>query len=611
MSIRHRARLNASLSGPALALAVTLAMGCAPRLEEVYTQQLYDLADEALWTVEGFPVDNIAADGSVSVRPGGPLSLYVRIPQNAVLAVDGVERAGGGSAPLAITLERAGDSEFEVASISEPLDRFVVQLPQGASQYSRLVFSAKGDGESGASWLLRRPRILGLPAGDDRRMAEPPSAVEGGAGVGTIKQPNVIIYLVDTLRADHLETYGYHLPVSPHIQAFSKQSIIFDDAVTPSPWTKPAVASLFSGVEPPLHGVMNFDTNLPKGLTTLAESLRERGYRCEGQIANLTIRRMHGFGQGFMHYEYGKEGENDSDGLMERVWQVLDDPDRLKPPFFLYVHAMDPHVPYRPPAQTREVFAPDVTNRELGETDYLKEFRSEHPSPDDPKVGQVIALYDAEIAFTDFHFGRFVNRLQSMDLYDDSLIVFVADHGEEFWDRGWWGHGHSFARELVHVPLMIKPPRGADGRRVSETVRLIDIPATVLDYASVGAPETNRGRSLRPYIEGTNDDESRVAFSFVNFQEYEGVAVTTDEWKLILPASWKIAKGNKTLFDRKNDAWEETNVYADNPIVASYLESLINRFEATIAEGIGIQSSEIEGRSEEEIEQLRALGYVD
>jgi len=275
-------------------------------------------------------------------------------------------------------------------------------------------------------------------------------------------------------------------------------------------------------------------------------------------------------------------------------------------PLFLYIHAMDPHAPYAPPASFRSAWAKDVVQKDLGELKNLRKIRKSL-KPDDPLVEQIVSLYDAEIAFNDSTFGKLIEELKRLGQYESSLIIFVADHGEEFWEHGVLGHGHTLYSELLHVPLIIKGPGNlTEGQRVSDLVQHIDLFSTILDWAGVDIPPTE-GRSLRRAQSFPGIGAPRSVYSKLDLRGIRGVSVTESDWKLIIPQSEEFGT-EPLLFDRNADRGEKRNYFGERPIIEGYLMSLLRAHERSEEGSVEPETATID---EELLERLKSLGYLE
>jgi arylsulfatase A-like enzyme len=268
-------------------------------------------------------------------------------------------------------------------------------------------------------------------------------------------------------------------------------------------------------------------------------------------------------------------------------------------PFLLYLHTADPHGPYLPPPEFRtQVGSPEQSN-DLGSLATLQLLHEEKLPVDAALIRSVRSLYDAEVAENDQEFGRVLGGLRARRLYDDALVVFVADHGEEFYEHRGWQHGHTLYGELLHIPLVVKFPGGEHaGTRVDKTVQLVDVLPTLLEYGAGDESSTLPGTSLR---RAWGDGPARAAFAHLDLDGRTGDAVVAGRWKLIA-----MAEGSR-LFDREDDPTEQHDVADEHPITVGYLRTLL-------AERVAAGPSPLPARNavltDEVRRNLKALGYV-
>jgi arylsulfatase A-like enzyme len=337
------------------------------------------------------------------------------------------------------------------------------------------------------------------------------------------RTPHVFLILVDTLRADHLGTYGYRLPTSPNIDRFAADATVYERAFAQSPWTRPSCAALFTGRYPAETGVSTLWHRIPPELPILPQFLRAEGYRTGGVVSSVHVSAQFGFDKGFDHLDIGRsylhwtgtkralrrlgviDAEHtypryDARELTDRAIAWLDDAHAREPerPLFLYLHYADPHSPYAPPPA-------DDRWREFAGADARRiETPPEEPDPGrslaPAELGAMVARYDAEVAFLDRELGRLFQHLHVRGLYEEALIVLTSDHGEEFLDHGALGHGHSLYNELLHVPLILRSPAsrgGQRGARRSDLAALIDVVPTIQSALGARWPAaSSRGRVL-------------------------------------------------------------------------------------------------------------------
>lgn len=428
------------------------------------------------------------------------------------------------------------------------------------------------------------------------------------------RKPNILIYLIDCLRADHLGTYGYPRPVSPSIDRLAEDAVVFDNEVASASWTRPAVASLLTGLPPKVHGSQAVEDALSGNLPVLQELLQAAGYQTAAVVTNGVVSAKFGFDRGFDDFRFLPEQHKEnpeihqlSDRVNVELFDLLSSRDASKP-FFVYVHSTDPHAPYLPRSPFKERFAAGVDSG-LGLHPAVEDLTQGRKASTSEIRRALVDLYDAEIAFNDEQFGRLVEWLKAHDLYDDTVIVVTADHGEEFDDHGRWQHGFTLYQEMLRVPLVIKLPgsTGGGGRR-TETVSQIDIAPTLLESVGIDVPSSMLGRSLRPWIaEEITGLAERPVFADLHrdpqWRSLEAVLVGSD--KLILNRAYDLPRPMWELYDVAGDPGETVNRSARDPVDAGFLAALLR--EAGAIKATAAPTTELSAADEE---KLRALGYI-
>ncbi|HEY7699013.1 MAG TPA: sulfatase, partial [Vicinamibacteria bacterium] len=306
------------------------------------------------------------------------------------------------------------------------------------------------------------------------------------------KSRQMILISVDCLRADHVGANGYERDTTPHIDAFAEDAVVFETAIATSVMTLPTHMSMFTGLTPSEHGASNRH-RLSPSVAYLPELLTSAGFQVDAVVSGAYLSQYFGFERGFHSYLslHHPRASETVDAALE-VLARTEGGDR-----FLFLHLIDPHWPYRPPPEHMERFGPIRTDvdRVLGKV-------LEQIPPDGPaEVQQALDLYDAEIAYADLQLGRFLDELRARGLYDSSLIVLTADHGEAFYEHGSWQHGWTLFDEVVRVPLIVKWPGGKRLDRVRRLVSQVDVFATLLEYAGVRSPHA-RSTSLSALASG-------------------------------------------------------------------------------------------------------------
>jgi len=405
-------------------------------------------------------------------------------------------------------------------------------------------------------------------------------------------RPNIVIYLIDTLRADHLTPYGYPRPTSPHIDAFAKTGTLFEHALSSDTCTLGAIPSLLTGQSTLTHGVDLFGKSVEPNTPMIQTALSNAGYDTASFITNLNAGPAAGLHRGFNHLHDAIKTFEDVEALRTVPLNALETWFGERPqqkPFFLYVHTAEPHRPYTPPSPFRERlstdYSGDITGVFRGETGYSTAKTEE-------EVAHVRALYDGEIAFADAGFQSFLSLLEQNGLTDNTLVVLTSDHGEELVDHGGWNHGHTVHRELVHVPLIVSGP-GFEPARQSTPVSLLDVATTVLEAASVPVPVSFEGRSLhRP-------EPHRPLFTRSSFLPRQA-AIRQDGFTLIQDGT-----GRLRLYDQTADPNEERDVSAQYPDRTEQMRTALSEWLT------GGKNRPSRAMTEEERARLKALGYLE
>jgi arylsulfatase A-like enzyme len=403
------------------------------------------------------------------------------------------------------------------------------------------------------------------------------AAVSAGCAVAP---PNVIVITLDTTRADRLAPYGFMDAPMPALEQLANEGAVFLQASSVAPLTLPAHASLFTGLLPPHHGVRdNADPPLADGTTTLAETLRARGYRTGAFVASVVLDRDRGLAQGFETY-HGVTASTDSgaSGRQRRADAVIDDALRWldtvgESRFFLWAHLYDAHRPYDAPEPYRSRYAHD------------------------PYVG--------EIAFMDGEIGRLLRDLERRRLLDRTVIVVAGDHGESLGDHGESDHGVFVYESVLRVPLIIRGP-GVAPARISEVVRLTDVMPTVLDLVSVEA-EPGDGASLTALMRGHGTEGDRDVYAESLYPERFGLsalrAVRVGRFKLI-------EAPRPELYDLDRDPFEQRNIIGERSALAEMMRRQLAGWAATDDAGRDASPRRTAGVSRDVEERLAALGYV-
>ncbi len=541
------------------------------------------------------------SDQSTLLLPANQrLDYHLRVPEDASLRIGELSLGSGSGGELMVELGEDGVEPVTLGRFAAPSRGLRVDLTEFGGRVVRLSLEAVGasDATTFSGLAIESPVVVAAKP-------DAPSPAASETSPRPTERRNVLVYVVDTLRRDHLGVYGYRRPVSPELDRFAADATVFDNAVGQSSWTRASMASVFTGLWPMSHATNGRKDVLAPEAVTLAELLQEQGYLTMAIVLNHNVFPVFGFAQGFENYTKMTRG-----GAAKATDTFLGWLDRGtdERPFFAWLHPVDPHDPYVPPPEFRELFD-DLD----GEPLELKRPPTREDTTDwsAERMARVVRhltnLYDAEIAANDRSFGLLLSGLEERGLLEETMIVFVSDHGEEFQEHGGWTHGHNLNSETLDVPLVIRFPDRGRGERVEDVVQHIDILPTVLDYLGIAVPGHVEGRSLLPLVGSPAAAGRRQipAFSFVDLEGRPHLAVVDGDWKLIerLEGPGLVLT---RLYDRSEDPAETRNLVLERPILARYLERLI---EARAKEERLLTTSEAE-LDEETENALRALGYL-
>jgi arylsulfatase A-like enzyme len=420
--------------------------------------------------------------------------------------------------------------------------------------------------------------------------------------------PNIILISVDTLRPDHLGCYGYTRPTSPNVDAFAGESILFERCFSQAPATRPSCGTFITGYFPHELKIFNNSDNLSPAVVTVTERLRDAGYLTLGVVSNFVLSNGCGFEQGFDYYDDHMDDTEITRGIPERIAAKTTDAAigllRLhhKSRFFMWIHYQDPHGPYtpRPPYDTM-FLDPAAEPRELPVNDTVSGkggIPSYQVIDDQRDYNQYRARYDGEIGYFDENFGRLLEELKALGLYDNALIILTADHGEGMGEHDYYfAHGEYVYNSLIHVPLIVRAGAGYTATR-RDLARLIDIVPTILGAAGVKPGVHYHGIDL---LKAEVDDNP--IFS----EMPDRYAVISRGVKLIHNA----AENEYLLYDIDKDPDETRNVVED-PRYEDLLRPRVAKLAGFLSEDMlsGQVRRDAQVRTAEEREKLRALGYI-
>lgn len=420
------------------------------------------------------------------------------------------------------------------------------------------------------------------------------------------RKQNIVIILMDTLRADHLGAYGYARETSPEIDAIARRGTVFSTVYSVSNWTNPAIKSMFTGFLPlavtrEARHKEAIRIPLPAQVHTFAELVRSAGYRTAALVDHPGINPSGGYDQGFEHYamlykegagERGAWGKSDIDYVADQFVERIDE--YRNDPFLVYLHVVYPHRPYRAPSPYQGLFGPDT---------YAGFRRRERE--------RLLNAYDAEIRRTDDLVGKVKQALASRNLLEDTWIILTSDHGEGFWEHGFAEHGNVFYDEAIRVPLIIGLPKGHEelAGRVDTPVSNMDIFATILEIAGIPLPKETTGLSLLRDDLRAESNAPRALFSQgAHSHDIHARAIIRGGFKYVnYPGK---ARSRHVLFNLREDPHERKNIFATEPRAVESLRKLLaEQMEQSLLERGSLEQRLVEP-AEETLEGLRSLGYV-
>ena len=497
-----------------------------------------------------------------------------------------------------------------------------VNLAAWRGREVKLTFEARPDvPDAVGAWAERVQIVWGDPVLVDRAVELP-------------ERPSIIFILVDTLRRDYLGAYGFRGDISPNLDWLAKESVVFENAFTQAPWTKPSIATLFTSLYPDVHGLDNhgglFGERASDSLTTgilppealtMAELFQVSGYRTGAFVANPWLDRAFGFAQGFDTYEIRTDG----DELLDRARGWLESRASGEP-FFLYLHLMDVHGPYDAPEDDFERMRGSVS-LERFEPLPVERMRRLPPYLDgiswfsvedlasagwgavvDFRLGRsrtLRARYAANVRDFDRRIGPFLQMLRTSNWNEDAYVVLSSDHGEELLEHGGWDHGFSLYDDQIRTPLLIRAPGASGaGRRVHQAVSLIDLMPTLSALVGVEPPSGLQGIDKSILMDGDGVVDF-ASFSTATKHRRGVYSVRHARYKLIYDQT----SGTSLLFDLESDPGQYRDLAADEPAMTKeLLRHLAVYFEDNMRQDVSVP--ELAPVSDELRKALEALGYL-
>ena len=451
--------------------------------------------------------------------------------------------------------------------------------------------------------------------------------------------PNILLLTIDTLRADMLGCYGYPKPITPHLDKLAAQSIRFEQAITGGSWTQAAFPVMLTSSHASLYGgcLGSLSPMRPSPIETLSAG----GYETFGFSSSPLLSKKYGYNRGFEVFNDLMPGETDpalrhlkgGERLLRlpvvhqlaRLFGQRTRPARLyvsaeeiteqagnwlktaEKPFFGWLHYMDVHWPYH---REEKLVTPSQIARAWNDIAHLYRVNWKDEQISAEQKAHYLRLYEEAIEYTDAQVGRLVNKLDELGLTQNTIIVVVSDHGEEFLERGQWGHFEvNLHDEILKIPLILHLPGGPKGKTIQRQVRTLDIMPTLLDLCGFQTPAGVEGQSLVPlWTEGENAYPPQISISEMWRDHWHIIAVRTENFKYI----WNSRQPDQPeLFNLLRDPAEKKNILSEHPDEARKLQQVVDQHLQRGEETAPSKPVAVPDMDEKMVRRLRDLGYVE
>jgi len=486
---------------------------------------------------------------------GSRLSFYLQVPETGRLAMSFAAPAGTADVAVRVAVDGQPTRTIYQARAGQSWVDTAVELGAAVGRAARIDLIARG---GDVAW------------GDPRIVVKAPPR---SAAVANRKIDHIFVWMVDTFRADKMHAYNSKTRVqTPNYDAFAADATRFEWAQVPGTWSLPSHASLLTGVYPSVHKAVAHEARLSKDVSFIAEQMKKAGFQTAMFSSNGYVSAKWGFDRGWDAYRnFIRENlPNSADYLWKiaKPWVL----GNIRKPEFAYLATVEPHVIYNPPKRFlikywnkpyKGPIKPTQSGVQLGL------IKAGKLKINDNDRAYLEALHDGEITESDAFFATFINDLKKAGLYDRSAVVVVSDHGDEFWEHGGLGHGHSVYQELVHIPLIIRAPGVfPKGKVVKADVEVMDLYATLLDLAGIKPDPAMQGTSLLPLASDEVGRSPRAAFT-IDGQIARGLKEV--RYRLVQNASQK-----PELYDELDDRREQKNLAGDHPIALRQMRNVFS-----------------------------------
>jgi len=568
----------------------------------------------AVGTEKGVPAVTLVGPAVVRFALKLPASAELRFTPELLPGA----RAAAGAASFRVTVEGASGGEREAwarvidAKAKAPGEQ-AVRLPGRAGEIVQVGLAVgEASGPRFAWGRFVAPRVLG-EGGADPLQPVPVSPADDARADGLrrdLAEASVVLVILDAARAQEFGAYGYGRPTTPEIDRIASEGVVFERVYTPAVYTLGAMSSVWTSQYPDRHhSEISFSARLPKDRLTLAEVLSSEGIHTAGFVANAVAGKGFGFDRGFAEFHevfrtLGSRGDVFRQALPP--WLAANRGRR----FFAYLHFREPHFPYDPEPPFDTKFGPDGPIPKAARRDaaYFTDVNQGRRPFGEAEREHLVRLYDGNLAFADQEVGALRRALEAEGVWEKTVFMVAADHGEELFERGWIGHNVHVYEPSVHVPLIVRFPKGAGlaGRRVAALADLLDVAPTIADIFGArgkgGSDREFQGRSLLPVIEGAPGKPSVLSRTVWDRPRY---ALRDERYKLF----YDTRTGEERLYDLEADPGETRDVGPSEPLRAAYYRQALHAWTLQLARRrpSGGEQAEL---SREQCENLKALGYV-
>jgi arylsulfatase len=500
-----------------------------------------------------------------------------------------------------------------IAARSKAPGEQVVRLPGKAGDIVRIGLAVGPAGSPRFAWgRFVAPRVLGAGGGDPLEPAAVSPADDARADPlrKALAGANVLLIVLDAGRAQTFGCYGYGRATTPVMDRIASEGVVFERVYTPAVYTLGAMSSVWTSQYPDRHhSEVSFSAKLPKDRLTLAELLSAQGIHTGGFVANPVAGRLFGFERGFTDFDEVWTSLGSSGGVFRTAvppW-LAKNRDRR---FFAYVHFREPHFPYdpEPPFDTR--FGPDgpIPKALRRSEPFVRDVNQGRRQLSDAEREHLVRLYDGNVAFADQVIGSLRSSLEAEGLWEKTVVIVAADHGEELLEHGWIGHNVHLFEPSMHVPLIVRFPTGLGpaGVRVKALADLLDLAPTIADVFGVrgkgGSDRAFQGRSLLPMVAGAPGKPAVLSRTVWDRPRY---ALRDERYKYV----YYTQTGEEWLYDLEGDPGERRDLTALEPLRAAYYRQALHAWTLRLARRgpAGAEQAEL---GCEQCENLKALGYI-